>query len=155
MSEITLKVNGRTHSLDLDPTTPLLYALSDDLELRGPKFGCGLGQCGACTVIARGQAMRSCITPVKAVDGVEVTTLEGLGSVEKPHPIQQAFIDEQAAQCGFCVNGIIMTAKAFLDKNPRATEVEIQQAMSGVLCRCFTHVRMLAAIKKYAQEAAR
>jgi nicotinate dehydrogenase subunit A len=155
MSEITLKVNGRTHSLDLDPAMPLLYALSDDLELRGPKFGCGLGQCGACTVIARGQAMRSCITPVKAVDGVEVTTLEGLGSVEKPHPIQQAFIDEQAAQCGFCVNGIIMTAKAFLDKNPRATEVEIQQAMSGVLCRCFTHVRMLAAIKKYAQEAAR
>ena len=155
MSEITLKVNGRTHSLDLDPATPLLYALSDDLELRGPKFGCGLGQCGACTVIARGQAMRSCITPVKAVDGVEVTTLEGLGSVEKPHPIQQAFIDEQAAQCGFCISGIIMTAKAFLDKNPRATEVEIQQAMSGVLCRCFTHVRMLAAIKKYAQEAAR
>jgi nicotinate dehydrogenase subunit A len=155
MSEITLKVNGRTHSLDLDPAIPLLYALSDDLELRGPKFGCGLGQCGACTVIVRGQAMRSCITPVKAVDGVEVTTLEGLGSVEKPHPIQQAFIDEQAAQCGFCVNGIIMTAKAFLDKNPRATEVEIQQAMSGVLCRCFTHVRMLAAIKKYAQEAAR
>ena len=155
MSEITLKVNGRTHSLDLDPAMPLLYALSDDLELRGPKFGCGLGQCGACTVIVKGQAMRSCITPVKAVDGVEVTTLEGLGSVEKPHPIQQAFIDEQAAQCGFCISGIIMTAKAFLDKNPRATEVEIQQAMSGVLCRCFTHVRMLAAIKKYAQEASR
>src|ERR1700685_3252776 len=108
MSEITLKVNGRTHSLDLDPAMPLLYALSDDLELRGPKFGCGLGQCGACTVIVKGQAVRSCITPVKAVDGVEVTTLEGLGSVEKPHPIQQAFIDEQAAQCGFCVNGIII-----------------------------------------------
>jgi nicotinate dehydrogenase subunit A len=153
MSAITLKVNGRTHSLDLDPAMPLLYALSDDLELRGPKFGCGLGQCGACTVIVKGQAMRSCITPVKAVDGAEVTTLEGLGSVEKPHPIQQAFIDEQAAQCGFCVSGIIMTAKAFLDKNPAATEVEIQQAMSGVLCRCFTHVRMLAAIKRYAQHA--
>jgi nicotinate dehydrogenase subunit A len=155
MSEITLKVNGRTHSLDLDPAMPLLYALSDDLELRGPKFGCGLGQCGACTVIVKGQAMRSCITPVKAVDGVEITTLEGLGSVEKPHPIQQAFIDEQAAQCGFCISGIVMTAKAFLDKNPRATEVEVQQAMSGVLCRCFTHVRMLAAIKKYAQGVAR
>lgn len=155
MSEITLKVNGRTHSLDLDPAMPLLYALSDDLELRGPKFGCGLGQCGACTVIVKGQAVRSCITPVKAVDGVEVTTLEGLGSVEKPHPIQQAFIDEQAAQCGFCISGIIMTAKAFLDKNPRATEAEMQQAMSGVLCRCFTHVRMLAAIKKYAREAGR
>ena len=155
VSEIILKVNGRTHSLDLDPAMPLLYALSDDLGLRGPKFGCGLGQCGACTVIVKGQAIRSCITPVKAVDGVEVTTLEGLGSIEKPHPIQQAFIDEQAAQCGFCVSGIIMTAKAFLDKNPRATELEIRQAMSGVLCRCFTHVRMLAAIKKYAQEAAR
>jgi nicotinate dehydrogenase subunit A len=155
MSEITLKVNGRTHSLDLDPAMPLLYALSDDLELRGPKFGCGLGQCGACTVIVKGQAIRSCITPVKTVDGVEVTTLEGLGSVERPHPIQQAFIDEQAAQCGFCISGIIMTAKAFLDKNPRATEVEIQQAMSGVLCRCFTHVRMLAAIKRYAREVAR
>lgn len=153
MSEITLKVNGRTHSLDLDPAMPLLYALSDDLELRGPKFGCGLGQCGACTVIVKGQATRSCITPVKAVDGVEVTTLEGLGSIEKPHPIQQAFIDEQAAQCGFCISGIIMTAKAFLDKNPAATEGEIQQAMSGVLCRCFTHVRMMAAIKKYAQHA--
>ena len=155
MSEITLKVNGRTHSLDLDPAMPLLYALSDDLELRGPKFGCGLGQCGACTVIVKGQAIRSCITTVKAVDGVEVTTLEGLGSIEKPHPIQQAFIDEQAAQCGFCISGIIMTAKAFLDKNPRATDEQIRQAMSGVLCRCFTHVRMLAAIKKYAREAAR
>jgi nicotinate dehydrogenase subunit A len=155
MSAITLKVNGRTHSLDLDPAMPLLYALSDDLELRGPKFGCGLGQCGACTVIVKGQAMRSCITPVKAVDGVEVTTLEGLGTIEKPHPIQQAFIDEQAAQCGFCVSGIVMTAKAFLDKNPAATDEQIQQAMSGVLCRCFTHVRMLAAIKRYAREAAR
>jgi nicotinate dehydrogenase subunit A len=151
MSAITLKVNGRTHSLDLDPAMPLLYALSDDLELRGPKFGCGLGQCGACTVIVKGLAMRSCVTPVKAVDGVEVTTLEGLGTIENPHPIQQAFIDEQAAQCGFCVSGIIMTAKAFLDKNPAATEEQIQQAMSGVLCRCFTHVRMLAAIQRYAQ----
>jgi nicotinate dehydrogenase subunit A len=155
VSAITLKVNGRTHALDLDPAMPLLYALSDDLELRGPKFGCGLGQCGACTVIVKGQAVRSCITPVKAVDGAEITTLEGLGSLEKPHPIQQAFIDEQAAQCGFCLSGIIMTAKAFLDKNPAATEAEIQQAMSGVLCRCFTHVRMLAAIKRYAREAVR
>ena len=115
---MTLKVNGRTHTLDLDPATPLLYALSDDLELRGPKFGCGLGQCGACTVIVKGAAVRSCITPVKAVEGAEITTLEGLGTPEKPHPIQQAFIDEQAAQCGFCLNGVIMTAKAFLDKNP-------------------------------------
>jgi nicotinate dehydrogenase subunit A len=150
MSAITLKVNGQQHSVDLDPATPLLYALSDDLELRGPKFGCGLGQCGACTVIVRGQAIRSCITTVKAVEGAEITTLEGLGSPEKLHPIQQAFIDEQAAQCGFCVSGIVMTAKAFIDKNPRATEEQIQQALSGVLCRCFTNVRMLAAVKRYA-----
>lgn len=155
MSAITLKVNGATHTLDIDPATPLLYALSDDLELRGPKFGCGLGQCGACTVIVKGNAVRSCITPVRSVSGAEITTLEGLGSIEKPHPIQQAFIDEQAAQCGFCVSGIIMTAKAFLDKNPQATEVEIQQAMSGVLCRCFTHARMLAAIRRYAGQRRR
>jgi nicotinate dehydrogenase subunit A len=155
MGVVTLKVNGSTHTLDIDPATPLLYALSDDLELRGPKFGCGLGQCGACTVIVKGNAVRSCITTVKAVGEAEVTTLEGLGTIEKPHPIQQAFIDEQAAQCGFCVSGIIMTAKAFLDKNPRATEEQIQQAMSGVLCRCFTHVRMLAAIKRYASRAVR
>jgi nicotinate dehydrogenase subunit A len=151
MSAITLKVNGRTHSLELDPAMPLLYALSDDLELRGPKFGCGLGQCGACTVILKGQAVRSCITTVKAADGSEITTLEGLGTIEKPHPIQQAFIDEQAAQCGFCVSGIVMTAKAFLDRNPKATGEQIEQAMSNVLCRCFTHVRMLAAIRRYAR----
>ncbi len=155
MAAFTLKVNGSTHTLDMDPATPLLYALSDDLELRGPKFGCGLGQCGACTVIVKGNAVRSCITTVKAVGEAEVTTLEGLGTIDKPHPIQQAFVDEQAAQCGFCVSGVIMTAKAFLDKNPRATEEQIQQAMSGVLCRCFTHVRMLAAIKRYARQAAR
>ncbi|OFV95505.1 MAG: (2Fe-2S)-binding protein [Acidobacteria bacterium RIFCSPLOWO2_02_FULL_61_28] len=151
MSVITLKVNGRTHSLDVDPTTPLLYVLSDDLELRGPKFGCGLSQCGACTVIVKGEAIRSCSTPVKDVEGVEITTLEGLGSPEKPHPIQQAFIEEAASQCGFCVNGVIMTAEAFLDKNPKATEAQIQQALAGVLCRCFTHVRMHRAIMRYAQ----
>lgn len=155
MSAITLKVNGATHSLDLDPDTPLLYALSDDLALRGPKFGCGLGECGACTVIVGGRAIRSCITPVEAVSGSEITTLEGLGTIEKPHPIQQAFIDEQAAQCGYCVNAIIMTAKAFLDKNPKATDEQIQRAMSTVLCRCFTHTRMMRAIKRYAQETAR
>ena len=155
MSAITLKVNGRAHTLDLDPTTPLLYALSDDLELRGPKFGCGLGQCGACTVIVKGQAIRSCSTTVKAVEGSDITTLEGLGTPEKPHPIQKAFIEEAAAQCGFCLNGVIMTAKAFMDKNPKASEAEIQQAMSGVLCRCFTNVRMLRAIKRYGQEVAR
>ena len=155
MSAITLKVNGRTHNLDLDPSTPLLYALSDDLELRGPKFGCGLGQCGACTVIVKGQAIRSCITPVRTVAGAEITTLEGIGTIDKPHPLQRAFIEEQAAQCGFCVSGVIMTAKAFLDKNPKATEEQIEQALSGVLCRCFTNVRMLRAIHRAAQELAR
>jgi nicotinate dehydrogenase subunit A len=154
MSAITLKVNGASHTLDLDPSTPLLYALSDDLGLRGPKFGCGLGQCGSCTVIVKGQAVRSCITPVEAVAGDDITTLEGLGTVDRPHPIQQAFIDEQAAQCGFCLNAVIMTAKAFVDKNPKANDEQIERAMSNVLCRCFTHVRMLRAIKRYAQLAA-
>ena len=147
---ITLKVNGRSHTVDVDPATPLLYVLSDDLELNGPKFGCGLGQCGCCTVIARGQAIRSCVTPVSNVAGADITTLEGLGSVEKPHPIQQAFIDEQAMQCGFCVNGVIMTAKALLDRAPKASEPEIREAMSDVLCRCHAHTRMLRAIKRFA-----
>ena len=147
---ITLKVDGRTHTVDIDPETPLLYVLSDDLALNGPKFGCGLGQCGCCTVIAKGQAIRSCVTPVGSMAGAEITTLEGLGTVEKPHPIQQAFIDEQAMQCGFCVNGVIMTAKALLDRRPKASEPEIRQAMSDVLCRCHAHTRMLRAIKRYA-----
>jgi nicotinate dehydrogenase subunit A len=148
---ITLTVNGRAHKVDVDPATPLLYVLSDDLALRGPKFGCGLGQCGACTVIARGRAIRSCVTPVSTVEGAEITTLEGLGTSANPHPIQKAFIDEQAAQCGFCLNGVILTAKAFLDQNPKATSPEIRQAMSGVLCRCFVHTRMMRAIERYAR----
>jgi nicotinate dehydrogenase subunit A len=151
MSTISLTVNGRPHTLDLDPTTPLLYVLSDDLALRGPKFGCGLGQCGACTAIVGGRAVRSCITPIGTLAGAEVTTLEGLGTVENPHPIQKAFVDEQAAQCGFCLNGVILTAKAFLDQTPRATDPQIQQALSTILCRCFTHTRMLRAIRRYAQ----
>ena len=155
MSIFNLKVDGRAHTVDVDPATPLLYVLSDDLELNGPKFGCGLGQCGACTVIVNGQAIRSCITPVSAVAANEITTLEGIGTIEKPHPLQAAFIEEQAAQCGFCLNGVILTAKAFLDKNPRANETQIQQAMSGVLCRCFTHVRMLRAINRARREMAR
>jgi nicotinate dehydrogenase subunit A len=154
MSTISLNVNGRTHSVDVDPATPLLYVLSDDLALRGPKFGCGLGQCGACTVIMRGRAIRSCVTPVGTVNGAEITTVEGLGTPEHPHAIQKAFIDEQAAQCGFCLNGVILTAKAFLDQNPRAGDGEIRQALSGVLCRCFTHTRMLRAIRRYAEEKA-
>jgi len=154
MGAIILKVNGKTHTLELDPSTPLLYALSDDLGLRGPKFGCGLGECGACTVVINGQATRSCITPVSSVDGAEITTLEGIGTVEKPHPLQKAFIEEQASQCGFCVNGVIMTAKALLDRNPKATDPEIRQALPNVLCRCFTHVRMLRAIRRARQEMA-
>jgi nicotinate dehydrogenase subunit A len=151
MSVISLNVNGRLHSVDVDPATPLLYVLSDDLDMRGPKFGCGLSQCGACTVIADGEAIRSCVTPVQRVVGSPITTLEGLGTVEDPHPIQQAFIDEQAMQCGFCVNGVIMTAKALIDRTPNASDAEIRQAMSTVLCRCGAHVRMLAAIRRYAQ----
>jgi len=153
MSMVNLKVNGRQVMLDVDPATPLLYVLSDDLALRGPKFGCGLGQCGSCTVIVKGQAIRSCVTPVSTVSGSEVTTLEGLGSSEKPHAIQKAFIDEQAMQCGFCVSGVIMTAKAYLDRNPKATEAEIQQALSNVLCRCHAHSRMVRAVNRYAKGA--
>jgi nicotinate dehydrogenase subunit A len=153
MSSVTLKVNGRSHTLDLDPDTPLLYVLSDDLQLKGPKFGCGLSQCGACTVISNGRAIRSCVTPVGTVAGATLTTLEGLGSVEAPHPIQKAFIDEQAMQCGFCLNGVILTVKAYLDQNPRATEGQIRQALSGVLCRCGAHTRMIRAINRYAEGA--
>jgi len=152
MSPISLIVNGRTHAVDVDPATPLLYVLSDDLALSGPKFGCGLGQCGACTVLAGGRAIRSCVTPVGRVAGAEITTLEGLGTPGHPHPLQQAFIDEQAAQCGFCLSGVILTAKALVDRNPNAGRAEIEDAMSGVLCRCFAHTRMLRAIEKYARE---
>src|SRR5881409_2774818 len=154
MSRITLTVNRQAHTVDVDPLTPLLYVLSDDLALRGPKFGCGLGQCGACTVIASGRAVRSCVTPVSAVAGADLVTREGLGTVDSPHPLQRAFIDAQAAQCGFCLNGVILTAKAFLDQNPKASDAQIQQAMSGVLCRCFTNVRMLDAIKRYREKTA-
>jgi aerobic-type carbon monoxide dehydrogenase small subunit (CoxS/CutS family) len=151
MSVFTLKVNGRTHSVDVDPATPLLYVLSDDLELRGPKFGCGLAQCGSCTVNIKGQAVRSCVTAVGSLDGSEITTLEGLGSPENPHPLQKAFIDEQAMQCGFCASGVVLTAKAFLDRNPGATAPQIKEAMSGILCRCAAHARMMRAIERYAE----
>jgi len=151
MSSISLKVNGQSHTVDVDPATPLLYVLSDDLGLRGPKFGCGLGQCGSCTAIVNGRAIRSCVTPVGTIGAAEITTLEGLGTPEKPHALQQAFIDEQAAQCGYCLNGIILTAKAFVDQHARPTDQEIEDAMSGVLCRCFAHTRMLRAIKRYAR----
>jgi nicotinate dehydrogenase subunit A len=150
MSAISLKVNGKLHTLELDPTTPLLFVLADELGLRGPKFGCGMAQCGACAVMVRGQVVRSCVMPLSAVGRGEVTTLEGIGTPEKPHPIQQAFIDEGAAQCGFCLSGVILTAKALLEEKPGASDEEISQALGGVLCRCFVHVRMLRAIRKYA-----
>ena len=150
MTKLSLKVNRRLYALDIDPSTPLLFVLNDELGLRGPKFGCGMAQCGACTVILRGQVVRSCVMPVSAAGNDEVTTLEGLGTPDKPHPIQQAFIDEGAAQCGFCLSGVILTAKAVLDEKPNASDEEICDALGGVLCRCFTHVRMLRAIRKYA-----
>jgi nicotinate dehydrogenase subunit A len=151
MPTISLKVNGGVHAVDVDPETPLLYVLGDELHLRGPKFGCGLGQCGACTVLMNGHAVRSCVTPVSEVNHAEILTLEGLGTSAKPHPIQQAFIDEEAAQCGFCLSGVILSAKAFLDRNPKATDDQIRQALAGVLCRCFAHARMFKAIQRYAE----
>lgn len=150
MAIFTLRVNGRAQRVDVDAATPLLYVLSDDLQLRGPKFGCGQGQCGACTVIADGQAIRSCTMRVSAAANAEIITLEGLGTPEAPHPLQQAFIDDQAAQCGFCLSGVILTATAFLDKNPRVSDEQIQGALAGVLCRCFANTRMLKAISRYA-----
>jgi nicotinate dehydrogenase subunit A len=151
MKQITLKVNGQIHNVIVDPDTPLLFVLNDNLHLRGPRFGCGMAQCGACTVVIRGQVVRSCVKPVNAVGQDEITTLEGLGTPDKPHPIQQAFIDEGAAQCGFCLSGVILTAKAVLDGKPDASDEEIRVALGGVLCRCFTHIRMLRAIRKYAE----
>ena len=150
MSNVTLKVNGKTHTLDIDPATPLLYILRNDLDLRGPRFGCGLGQCGACTVIINGTATRSCITPVSTVR-TEVTTLEGIGKEGALHPLQQAWIDEQVPQCGFCQNGQIMTAKALLDKNKNPSDTEIREGMARTLCRCMTYYRIQAAIKRAAK----
>jgi nicotinate dehydrogenase subunit A len=149
MAVISLKVNGGVHAVEVDPETPLLYVLGDELQLCGPKFGCGLAQCGACTVLMEGQAARSCVTPVSAVKEREIITLEGLGTPAKPGPIQQAFIDEGAAQCGFCLSGVMLTAKALLDQQPKASDEQIRDAMSNVLCRCFAHTRMMRAIKRY------
>lgn len=146
---ITLKVNGRSHTFDVDPSTPLLYVLRNDIGLEGPRFGCGLGQCGSCTVIVNGAAVRSCVTPCSSVKG-EVTTLEGLSSVGRLHPLQQAWIDEQVPQCGYCQNGQIMTAKALLDRNPNPSDAEIRRGMAGTLCRCMTYYRIQAAIKRAA-----
>jgi len=148
MAQISLKVNGKAQVIDAEADMPLLYALRNDLQLNGPKFGCGLAQCGACTVIMDGNAIRSCVTPLSTAQNKSVTTLEGLGSTKKMHRIQQAFVDEQAVQCGYCINGMIMTTKALLDKNPKPTDRQIKEALAGNLCRCGTHVRILRAVKR-------
>lgn len=150
MSKVTLRVNGSAHALDVELATPLLYILRNDLGLQGPRFGCGLGQCGACSVIINGSAVRSCITPVSSVKS-EITTLEGLSKRGKLHPLQQAWIDEQVPQCGFCQNGQIMTAKAMLDKIPNPTDTQIRETMNATLCRCMTYYRVQAAIKRAAK----
>ena len=148
MAKISLRINGKNQTIDAEPDMPLLYALRNDLQLNGPKFGCGLAQCGACTIIMDGNAIRSCVTPVGAAQNKPVTTLEGLGSTKKMHKIQQAFVDEQAVQCGYCINGMIMSTKALLDKNPKPTDGQIKEALAGNLCRCGTHIRILRAVKR-------
>ena len=152
---ITLKVNGRSHAVTADPETALLYALRNDLKLKGARFGCGLGQCGACTVLVDGKPVQSCDFPISAAAGKDITTIEGLARNGKLHPLQQAFIDEQAAQCGYCATGIIMAAKALLDANPRPTESDIRSALKGNLCRCGTHNRIVAAVMRAGKQPGR
>ena len=148
---INIKVNGASRSVPAEPDTPLLYVLRNDLELNGAKFGCGLAQCGACTVLIDGRAVRSCVTPISAAATGEITTIEGIGSLDKPHPLQRAFMEEQAAQCGYCINGMIMSAKDLLDRNPRPTEQDVRTALAGNLCRCGTHTRIIRAVLRAAQ----
>lgn len=150
--QVILTVNGENRDVTIAPDTPLLYVLRDDLGLHGPKFGCGLGQCGACTVIMDGAATRSCVVPAAAATGTKIITLEGLGSIEKPHPVQKAFIEEQAAQCGYCINGMIMTAAAFLEREPHPTRASIVAALNDNLCRCGTHLRIVRAVERAARE---
>jgi nicotinate dehydrogenase subunit A len=148
---VNLKINGTTRSVAAEPDTPLLYVLRNDLELNGAKYGCGLSQCGACTVLIDGKAVRSCVTPIAALEKSEITTIEGIGTIEQPHPLQQAFIAEQAAQCGYCSNGMIMSAKELLDRSPRPSEQEVRAALAGNLCRCGTHNRIIKAVLRAAQ----
>ena len=152
--DFQLNVNGATRRANVEPDTPLLYILRNDLELSGPRFGCGLSQCGACTVLVDGKPTRSCVTPVVSIGAAKVTTLEGLGSTEKLHPLQKAFIEEQAAQCGFCTNGMIMTAKALLDKTPHPTDAQVRKALAANFCRCGTHNRIVRAILRASKEVA-
>jgi len=152
---INLQVNGRAQAVDADPATPLLYVLRDDLQLNGAKFGCGLGQCGACTVIVDGKAIFSCVTPISVLAGRAIRTIEGLGTAERPSPLQRAFIDEQAAQCGYCIAGMIVRAQALLDANPSPSDAEIRRHMAPNLCRCGTHMRILRAIRRAAKKPER
>jgi nicotinate dehydrogenase subunit A len=151
MANYTLRVNGAARDVSVDPDTPLLYVLRNDLELNGPKFGCGLAQCGACTVLIEGKPVRSCVTPMSDVKGA-VETIEGLGAEQKLHPLQKAFIEQQACQCGYCGNGMVMSAKALLASNPRPTEAEIRHALDGHLCRCASHNRIVRAVQQAAKE---
>ena len=148
---VNLKVNGTRRSVEAEPDTPLLYVLRNDFELNGAKYGCGLSQCGACSVLIDGKAVRSCVTPIGALENSEITTIEGIGTIEQPHPLQQAFIAEQAAQCGYCSNGMIMSATALLAKTPKPTESQVRQALAGNLCRCGTHNRIIKAVLRAAQ----
>jgi nicotinate dehydrogenase subunit A len=152
MATVTLRVNGERRTVAVEPDTPLLYVLRNDLELNGPKFGCGLAQCGACSVLVDGKEVRSCVTPVSAAAGARITTIEGLGTAEKLHPLQRAFIEEQACQCGFCGNGMVMAAKALLDRNPSPTNQDVRQALNGHLCRCASHNRIVRAVQRAAKE---
>lgn len=154
MAKITLRVNGASRTLDADPQMPLLYALRNELELKGPRFGCGKGQCGACSVLLDGQVVRSCTLPVERVGGKAVTTLEGLGSMAKPSVVQQAFIDEQAAQCGYCSNGMVVAATALLKTTPNPSEQQIREALANHLCRCGTHTRIVKAVQRAARQTA-
>jgi nicotinate dehydrogenase subunit A len=152
---INLKVNGTSHSVPAEPDTPLLYVLRNDLALNAAKFGCGVAQCGACTVLIDGRAVRSCVTPISNLGNAEITTLEGLGTLDKPHPLQRAFIDAQAAQCGYCINGMIMSAKELLDRKPGASEADVRTALAGNLCRCGTHNRIVSAVLSAAKNLGR
>ncbi|HWF13686.1 MAG TPA: (2Fe-2S)-binding protein [Candidatus Acidoferrales bacterium] len=154
MARISLKVNGKSRAVEADPSTPLLYVLRDNLELHGPRFGCGLGQCGACTVLMDGNSVRSCMIPASSAQNKNIVTLEGLGSVDHPHAIQAAFVEEQAAQCGFCMNGMVMGAKSLLDKNPHPTVAEIKKSLNSYICRCGTHLRVIRAIQRAANPGA-
>jgi nicotinate dehydrogenase subunit A len=152
MASFDLRINGKTRTVAVEADTPLLYVLRNDLELNGPKFGCGLAQCGACTILLEGKPVRSCVTPVSAVGKARVTSIEGLGTIDRPHPLQRAFIEEQACQCGYCGSGMVMSAKALLDRNPRPSEREIKQALNGHLCRCASHNRIVRAVQRAAKE---